>query len=243
VTNAATRPRVLLLPGNMCDQRLWHGDDFIIPKTIQNRGLELSYIDFEGDNSIAQMAERALASCAGPLIPIGFSMGGIVAVEMIRIASGRIVSLGLIDTTASPDTRGAQRARHQSEVLAGHLERVVIEELKPNYLAACHRSDDAMLGLLRDMAMGLGSDVFISQNEALRTRPDLTSVLATIDVPTLVACGGEDGLCLPASHQALANQIRQATFLSVPHAGHLLPLEQPAVLAHLISNLLSLTTG
>lgn len=227
----------------MCDQRLWQGGDFIIPKTIASCGLNLSYVDFEGDASIHEMADRALASCAGPLIPIGFSMGGIVALEMTRIAPERIAGLGLIDTTANADARGPERLRQQSDVLAGQLERVVIDELKPNYLAKAHRHDEAMLALLRGMALSLGPEVFVNQSEALRLRGDLTPILSLLNVPTFVACGEEDGLCLPETQQSMAAQIRHSTFVSVPNAGHLLPLEQPAALAKLITTFLSTTTG
>jgi pimeloyl-ACP methyl ester carboxylesterase len=227
----------------MCDERLWAGSDGATIKAIEALGLEVSCVDFEDDARIDVMAARALITVQGALIPIGFSMGGIVALEMYRQAPDRIAALGLIDTTSHADTRGSERLRQQDDVRQGQLERVVPEELKPNYLAACHAKDANMLSLLREMAMTLGPDVFIAQSEALRTRADLTPVLGDIDVPVFLACGREDVLCPPELHERLSAMIKSATLTVVENAGHILPLEQPVILAGLLSHFLTSTLG
>jgi pimeloyl-ACP methyl ester carboxylesterase len=243
VTAKSAPPQIVLLPGNMCDARLWTGGDGAIVKAIEACGLAVSHVDFENDASIEAMAHRALSKTDGALIPIGFSMGGIVALEMHKQAPDRIVAIGLIDTTSQADTRGPERLRQQDDIRQGHLERVVLEELKPNYLAACHAKDADLLELLRDMAMALGPTVFIAQSEALRTRCDLTPVLADINVPVILACGREDTLCPPSRHEQMAAMIKNANLTIVEDAGHILPLEQPVILAGLLSDFLTSTLG
>jgi pimeloyl-ACP methyl ester carboxylesterase len=227
----------------MCDGRLWSGGDGVILKAIDVLGLDVSYVDFGDDARIDLMATRALNTVQGSLIPIGFSMGGIVALDMYRQAPDRIVALGLIDTTSHADTRGPECLRQQDDIRQGQLERVVLEELKPNYLAACHAKNTELLALLRDMAMTLGPDIFIAQSEALRTRADLTPTLQDIHVPVIMACGREDILCPPELHQRLASIIKDANLTIVDGAGHILPLEQPAILARLLSHFLSSKLG
>ena len=222
----------VLLPGNMCDARLW--TDAVratLPGAVD--------ADTTQDDTIAGMAARALATTSGPLLPIGFSMGAIVALAMAAQAPERIAGAVLIGLNAGADLpdRAAHRPTQQAEVRAGGLERVLVEELKPNYLAAGRRADAALLDRLRDMGMALGPDVFIRQSEALRTRPDLTGTLAALDVPIALLCGAEDVLCPPAWHvrwQALA---RHATLTVVPGAGHMLPLEAPDALVSAIRTL------
>ena len=196
-------------------------------------------------DSIDAMARVCLAQVNGSLIPIGFSMGGIVALAMARLAPQRIGAMGLVDTNASADSfaRAALRPRQQHDVCAGELERVVIEELKPNYLAAANRSDEDLLSLLRDMALALGPRIFVAQSEALRTRLDQRHVLPKLNVPTFVACGEEDELCPPALHHKMAAAARDAELHVVSGAGHMLPLEQPAILARLLSIWLQRTGG
>ena len=219
-------PTVLLLAGNMCDARLW---DQVRPAFA---GWTVATPLLDAD-TIAGMAERVLAAYPGSLVPIGFSMGGIAALEMARQAPDRIAALGLLDINPSADLpeRAAVRPRQQADVRAGALERVVVGELKPHYLAPANRGNVALLDLLRDMALALGPDVFVRQSEALRTRDDLRGVLPGFDRPVFIACGEEDRLCPPAWHQAMAEAAPRAELHIIPRAGHMLPLEQPDLLA------------
>lgn len=144
ISSAGLTP--VLLPGNMCDARVWtDAVRDILPAAMD--------ADLTRDDTIAAMAARALAAADGPLLPIGFSMGAIVAVEMWCQAPTHIAGLVLVGYNATADLpeRAAQRPVQQAEVQSGGLERVLVEELKPNYLAATRRGDAALLDLLRDM--------------------------------------------------------------------------------------------
>lgn len=224
------RPTILLLAGNMCDRWLWHG----VLDALDGWPVEIPALVH--DDSIAGMANRCLAEHRGPLIPIGFSMGGIVALSIAGRAPERIAAIGLLDTNPSADLpeRAVVRPRQQADVRAGQLERIVVEELKPHYLAPANREDAELRSLLRDMAMALGPDVFVRQSEALRTRHDQRDVLPTLDAPSFIACGAEDALCPPAWHEAMAASAHRAELHVVPGAGHMLPLEQPEALARLL---------
>jgi pimeloyl-ACP methyl ester carboxylesterase len=219
ITAADSLPRLLLLPGNMCDARLWCGLE----------GLPAIHADLTRDDTITAMAARALADNPGALMPIGFSMGGIVALEMARQAPKRIKGLILVDTNAGADLpeRAAVRPAQQQRVRGGELARIVADELKPAYLAIQNCDDPAIRSLVFDMAMGLGEDVFVQQSEALRTRADLAPVLDAFAGPVLLVCGAEDALCPPAWHQAMAARCRNAELRVIAGAGHLAPLEQP----------------
>ncbi len=219
----------LLLPGNMCDARLWRGADAVVPATIARHGLAVHDVELDCP-SITAMADHALATVAGPLLPIGFSLGAIVAVEIARLAPERVRGLVLAGYNATADLpeRAAARPRQQAEVRGGGLERVLVDELKPNYLAARHRGDAALLALLLDMGLAGGAEVFARQSEALRTRAGGEAVLPGLTVPVLYLCGAEDRLCPPDWHRRWAAATRDATLRIVAGAGHMLPLEAPA---------------
>lgn len=226
-------PLPLLIPGNMCDARLWSGGDQAVRKTLESAmGRPALDVDTTRDDSIPAMAARALAMASGPLVVIGFSMGAIVAVEMAVQAPDRIAGLGLIGYNATADLpeRAARRPVQQAEVLHGGLERVLVEELKPNYLAASNQGNVPLRALLRDMGMALGPDVFINQSEALRLRQDRVETLARIACPALLMVGDEDKLCPPIWHRHWQTLMPDAQLI-IERAGHMLPLEAPLALA------------
>jgi pimeloyl-ACP methyl ester carboxylesterase len=211
----------VLLPGNMCDARLWTDD----VRAVLNEPVDA---DLTQDGSIAAMAARTLAAVDGPLLPIGFSMGAIVAVEMALQAPDRIIGMGLIGYNATADLpeRAAHRPTQQAEVRAGRLERVLVEELKPNYLAARNRGNPELLSLLRDMGMALGPEVFCRQSEALRLRDDRVAALPDIRCPVVLMCGNEDSLCPPEWHHRWQSLFPDA-WLFAAGTGHMQPLEAP----------------
>jgi pimeloyl-ACP methyl ester carboxylesterase len=225
-----TAPTALFLAGHMCDSRLW-------PAPVRQAAGVYVDADLTQDASVEAMASRALACVNGKLLPIGFSMGGIVALAMGSIAPERIAGMVLLDTNPHADLpeRAVVRPRQQAQVRAGALEAVVVNELKPNYLARSNSTNQALRDLLWDMANVLGDQVFLRQSEALRTRPDRTHVLGRLEVPMLIACGEEDRLCPPDWHRSMAQHASQATLRIIADAGHMLPLEQPARLADELS--------
>lgn len=223
-------PPVLLIPGNMCDARLWQP----VAERLAEAGHAVRHAPKLDQPSIAAMAEAVLADHKEPAVAVGFSMGAIVAAEMARRAPEKVAALGLVAFNAWADLpeRAAVRPRQQAEVRAGRLAAVVADELKPNYLAEANRRDAELLATVMDMAMALGPDVFVSQSEALRLREDLRPALPDIEVPVLLASGSEDRLCPPAWHRAWAEAIgANAHDYEIPGAGHLVPLEQPDALA------------
>jgi pimeloyl-ACP methyl ester carboxylesterase len=217
-----TLPPFLLLPGNMCDARLWRDTRFPDDAIIH-------HADLTDADTIAALAANALKQIDGVLIPVGFSMGGIVAAEMCRIAPERIAGLILLDTNIGADLpeRSAVRIAQQQTVQQGKLAAIVADELKPAYLAAANEDKAEIRQLLFDMALALGPDVFICQSEALRTRSDNREVIAKMDIPVMLMCGEEDRLCLPAWHAKLAEHSHKATLCMIANAGHMVPLEQP----------------
>lgn len=196
-------------------------------------------------DSIGAMAQSGLMKSVGPIIPVGFSLGGIVALEMARQAPERVKGLVLVDTNAGADLpkRAAIRPSQQARVLAGELATIIADELKPNYLAPQHRENGTLKDLLFDMAMGLGVDVFVAQSEALRTRADLGPVLDNFSGPVLLQCGVEDTLCPPQWHREMASRCRKATLHVVDGSGHMLPMEQPAAFSKNLQNWLNDNQG
>ena len=165
-------------------------------------------------------------------------MGGIVAMEMWRQAPERIERMALLDTNFRADApeRKSIRDRQMEDVAGGELEAVLRDELKPNYLADCHRGNLALLDEVLAMGLSLGPEIFRRQSLALRDRPDSTATLPGISCPTLVLCGDEDRLCPPDLHREMAEHIPGAQLEIIPQCGHLSTMEQPAAVTTALVN-------
>ena len=98
----------VLLPGNMCDGGLWHGGDGVLHRTLPRPIVDA---DLTRDDTIAAMAARTLGSTPGDLLLVGFSMGAIVALDMVRQTPARIAGLVLMGLNASADL--PERAHHR----------------------------------------------------------------------------------------------------------------------------------
>lgn len=213
---------IVLIPGFMCTGALF--------------GLQIPSLERFGridtvvptQSSIPDMAAAILSARPGPLAVAGLSMGGIVALEMLRQAPDRIARLALMDTTPLADAPAnhAIRTRQIADVHAGHLRRVMREELKPAYLVESPEKP-AILDLCMEMAERLGADVFELQAVALRDRADLRNALKDAPSHTLILCGAEDRLCPPERHDLMHSLAPHATRIDILDAGHLPTLERP----------------
>lgn len=212
---------LIYLPGMMCDARLFGPQVAALPGTVLSFGFD--------ETSVEAMATRLLAYTPDRFALAGLSMGGIVAMEMLRQAPGRIAGLALLDTNplAEADAVKARRGPQIDKVRAGKLAEVMRDEMKPNYLAK-GPNRQAILDLCMDMAVCLGPEVFVNQSIALRDRPDQTATLRAFTGPALVLCGREDALCPVARHELMHALMPQSTLTVIENAGHLPTLEQPA---------------
>ncbi|NBR34875.1 MAG: alpha/beta hydrolase, partial [Rhodobacteraceae bacterium] len=157
---------LILLPGMMCDARLFGPQLDVLSATRAVHVLPITQHD-----SVEALASQVLAAAPERFALGGLSMGGIVAMEVVRQAPDRVAGLALMDTNplaeaqAVKDMRGPQIQAVQN----GKLQRVMQDDLKPNYTND-GPNRRAILDLCLDMAMDLGADVFVRQSHALMTR-------------------------------------------------------------------------
>lgn len=216
---------LVLLPGMMCDGRLFQD----MPPHL--------CLAISQEETVEALAAQVLQQAPETFALGGLSMGGIVAMEVIRQAPDRVTRLCLMDTNceAETDIAKAKRQPQIEKALAGDLEHVMRCEMKPNYLAdGPHRTD--VLDLCMEMALGLGPQVFARQSIALRDRPDQKQTLENWRKPTLILTGSQDRLCPRHRHELMASLMPQATLTTIQDAGHLPTLERPkatrAALSH-----------
>lgn len=218
-----TEPLVFL-PGMMCDARLFGPQ---IAELSADHCVTIAPVT-QGER-IEEIASGLLDQLPARFALAGLSMGGIVAMELLRRAPDRITRIALMDTNPLAETPPVAAAREPQivGVRTGRLEQVMREEMKPHYLApGLHRGE--VLDLVMEMALTLGPEVFVRQSRALQRRRDQQGTLRKCKVPTLVLCGAHDVLCPVKRHTFMAELIPYAKLVVLENAGHMPTLEAPA---------------
>lgn len=213
---------LVLLPGMMCDARLYTPQ---IAAFSSQRAVHTA--PFRGD-TIPDIAQSILTNAPHKFALAGLSMGGIVAMEILRQAPTRVERIALLDTNplAELPEIAARREPQIAKVQRGDLIAVMRDEMKPNYLTDGPRRAE-ILDLCMDMAQTLGPETFIAQSRALQTRPDQIETLKNSKIPSLILCGRDDTLCPIGRHQLMYDLMPHARFEIIENAGHLPTLEQP----------------
>ena len=214
---------IYAMPGLLDDARLWQHQASALAASHP-----LITADISGHDSIAALAAAALARAPAERFALaGLSMGGYVAMEIMRQAPQRVIALALLDTNSRPDSAVAIESRRNLIAQSRTDFQGVIDSLTPRLLHPAHVADKAIVKLIEDMAHSVGPAAFKRQQEAIMGRIDSRAFLPRIQCPTLVLCGREDLLTPLELHEEMAAAIPGARLVVVEHCGHLSALEQP----------------
>lgn len=218
-------PKVLLIPGLACDAGLFAAQQAALGG---GPGVVVSDAHTRFD-TIPAMAAALLAEHRGPLVAVGCSMGGMVALEMARQAPQRLRGLALLGTTARADTPELIALRTQAIALfeQGRMDEV----LRANVAFAfhpLHAKNAPLVQAYLAMVQRAGALQLVRQNRAVMAREDLRPHLPAIRCPALVAVGEADRLTPPEHAHEIAAGLPRARLEIVPGAGHLLTMEEPA---------------
>lgn len=218
------KPHLVLLPGMLCDAEL-----FTHQREHLSDVVEVSVGDLTRDDSIAGMAATVLDAAPERFTLAGLSLGGIVAMEIMRRAPERVERLALMDTTPLPPRPDQLKTWDEFEKMTGEgrFMAVTTERLMPALIHPGRRDDALLTGAVERMAENIGEEDFLRQLSAQRGRPDSRESLSGIECPTLVLCGREDALCPYPLHEEMAGTVPGAVLVPVEGCGHLSSLEKP----------------
>ena len=220
-------PSLLLLSGLLCDETVWADAAQELASAADVR-----IVSFAGFDSIQVMAEYVLRLAPQQFLVAGHSMGGRVALEILRLAKQRVLGLALLNSGVHPLRPGEIESRGRLLKLAQEsgMSAVAADWLPPMMGASPARVAQVMPKLLQ-MVERQTVQSFAAQTKALLERPDAVRVLPTIEVPTLLASGTADTWSPLMQHQEIRRQIPGATLVAIEDAGHMAPAEQPHAVA------------
>ena len=219
-------PALILLPGLLCDHALWQHQTSSLGEIF-----DITVADLTREDNVPDLARAVLARAPQTFALAGLSMGGYVAMEIMRQAPDRVERLALLDTTARADTP-EQTERRKTFINMTEVGKFkgVTAALLPNLVHPDFVEDPAIGGVVTQMAERVGKEAFLRQQHAIMNRIDSRPHLKAVKCPTLVLCGSDDALTPVELHEEMAAEIGEVAELAiVKRSGHLAPLEQPQV--------------
>lgn len=224
------KPSLILVPGLLCDSRLWDHQTRYLADCA-----DIRVADTLRDDSIADMASRLLDTAPDRFALAGLSMGGYVALEVMRQAPDRVSRLAILDSSARADTE-EQTSRRRGLLELAKLGRFkgVTPRLMPLLLHTDRMQDAALTQTVMDMATAVGQEAFVRQQTAILNRRDSRDTLGSITVPALVAVGRQDTVTPLEVAAELAEGIPRARLAVIEDCGHLSTLERPQAVTALL---------
>ena len=241
-TAGAGRPLVLL-HGFPLDHRMWEAQaplaDHLRLVAPDLRGFGASAAAGPA-TSVEALADDVAAllealHVAEPAVVCGLSMGGYVAQHVAVRHPDRVAALVLVDTKLEADSPEARAARADLAGKVGRLgQGILADAMIPRLLAASPAARDlpgraAAEAALKRMILEQPVASIQGALAALGARPDMTDAMRRVRVPTLLVVGAEDAITPPDCLERAEAILPCARLLIVPAAGHMAPLEQPAV--------------
>lgn len=227
-----TLPTLMLLPGLNCDAEVWQSQIEALQHQVNGHVPAWGLRD-----SLHDMAEQVLQEAPTERFNLaGHSMGGRVALQVMRLAPQRVQRLALLSTGTHPLPEGAAGQKE----MQGRMDLLQIARAQGMRAMAqswargmVHpdRLDTPLYEAVLAMLERGSAEQFAAQIKALLNRPDAADLLPAIACPTLVLTGREDSWAGPAQHETMAAAIPGATLTIVEHCGHMCTMEQPEAIS------------
>ena len=225
---------ITLLPGLACDAELWREQ---VAALTPLRPVRVSDVHTR-HATLPEMAAALLEQTPGELLLCGTSMGGMLALEVVRQAPQRVKALAVLASSARADT--PQLIQLRSDAIRLFEQGRMREVLQANLAFAFHPAHAQALAP-RYLAMmdRAGADQLIAQNRAVMARADQRPWLPQVRCPTLLVAGRNDLLTPPDQAQEMAALIPGSRLELLDECGHLLTWEQPQRVNELLADWLA----
>ncbi len=228
--NRMNTEQLVFLPGLLCNDRLWANQIAAL-----RDGVSCQVADLSHHESIKEMAFSVLQSVAGNFSLAGLSMGGYVALEIVRLAPERVKRLALIDTKARADNDQQRRRRKGLVTLArtGKFKGVT-PHLLPLLIHESRRDDPDLTSVIYRMAQEVGREAFLHQQTAILGRSCHLDLLPAIHCPVAIITGQQDQITPPDCAEEMHRDIPDSRLHILESCGHLAPLEKPETVTRIL---------
>ncbi|MCV9938412.1 alpha/beta hydrolase [Boseaceae bacterium BT-24-1] len=226
------KPTLILVSGMLCDETVW------LPTTVLLQDdAEIEIINLGAATSVGNVAEAVLSKAPQSFALAGHSLGGRVALEVVRRAPERVGLLGLFGTAyrgRPPGEAGLAEVSARESMVAGAkidgLE-ALSRQWASRMLHAGRQAEAEVVEPIVAMVTRQGLEKLEAQVRMGLSRPDAEDLLPRIASRTLVLAGREDQAMPLGPHEEMARAIPDAELVVIERCGHLLTYERPETCA------------
>jgi pimeloyl-ACP methyl ester carboxylesterase len=218
----AEKHNLVFLPGLICDERLFRDQIEHLSDIARCSVADLTVAD-----TVTELAADVLLHAPPQFALAGLSMGGYVALEIMRQAPQRVLGLALLSTSARADAAETIANRHKGMAQAESNFQIVLDQLMPKLVHPSRMKYHSMVDSIYSMGHRAGKDVYLLQQRAIMGRIDSRPFLKDIACPTLVLCGRDDVVTPVELHEEMAAMIPGARLQIIEECAHLSTMGQP----------------
>ena len=227
------KPFIVLIPGMMCNK-----DVFSHQINALEKFFHVIVAEFNEHRDIELGVKDLAATLPNQFHLLGHSMGGIVAMELVKQHSKRVLSLGLLNTNPYNEKQNQKDKRNKTLKALDALDLIALmrSDYISRYFPVGCRFKNKLTQKCVEMASKLGKKVFFNQSVALRDRKDQTATLENLNCKTLLICGDRDKLCPISYHTDMNKMIKSSDLIVLEGVGHMPMLECPQTLNNHLKN-------
>ncbi|KTD17465.1 lipolytic protein [Legionella jordanis] len=222
---------IVLIPGALATPKLWNLQEIFFQESKR-----FHYVNVLNSHSIVEMAQRFTSIAPKKFSLIGFSMGGYIALELYRHIPNKIEKLILINSAAKLVSEKGQLERERSLDLMGKGKFDFLIKLIFKNSIYDKKKHNVLLPLVQEMAIEVGVDNYKKQLNAILNKPDHSTLLPSIECPTLLIASKEDNVMPPERSEHMAKNIKHSKLIYIEQCGHMAMLEQPEKMNQILND-------
>ena len=227
------KPFIVLIPGMMCNRDVFYHQINVLEKVFN-----VIVKEFNEHRDIELGVKNLASNLPNQFHLLGHSMGGIVAMELVKQHSKRVLSLTLLNTNPYEEKEEQKDRRNKTLKELDGLD--LISLMRSDYISRYFPDDcrdkNKLIQKCVDMASKLDKKVFYNQSVALRDRKDQTFILENLNCKTLIICGERDEMCPVSYHSDMNKMIKSSDLIVLEDVGHMPMLECPQKLNNYLKN-------
>ena len=228
---------IVLFPGMMCTKDVFkHQINYL--KDYFN----VIVTEFNQYDDIVSGVKNLVTNLPSEFHLLGHSMGGIVAMEIVKQFSESVLSLALLNTNPYEEKQEIRQKRNWNIKELDKLDLIALmkSDYISHYFPSSCEDKSKLIEKCVDMVSTLDKQVFYNQSVALRDRSDQTATLKSLNCKTLLICGENDLLCPVSYHSDMKKMINKSDLIVLEGVGHMPTLECSETLHNHLKNFFSL---